>query len=138
MEPDFIPMPGTAAWQLSGPPILSLAALRAGLEDFEEAGMDRLRNKSIQLTAYLESLLFSLQDPRLTIITPSDPEMRGCQLSLRFHPPEKRIFQALLDSGVVVDWREPGIIRVAPVPMYNSFREAYTFCVLLRKILKAL
>lgn len=138
MEPDFIPMPGAAAWQLSGPPILSLAGMRAGLEDFEEAGMERLRNKSVQLTAYLGSLLDSLQDPRLVIITPADPEMRGCQLSLRLDPPDKRIFHRLMDSGVVVDWREPGIIRVAPVPMYNSFREVYAFYVILRQILKDL
>ncbi len=137
MEPDFLPMSGAAAWQLSGPPILSLAAMRAGLEDFEEAGMQRLRNKSMQLTAFLESLLLSLHDPRLNIITPDNPEMRGCQLSLRLNPPDKRIFHALLDAGIVVDWREPGIIRVAPVPMYNRFQEVYAFYVLLAQILKS-
>ena len=91
----------------------------------------------MQLTAYLESLLVSLQDPRLNIITPDDPEMRGCQLSLRLNPPDKRIFHALLDAGIVVDWREPGIIRVAPVPMYNRFQEVYTCYVLLGQILKS-
>ncbi len=138
MEPDFIPMPGIFSWQLSGPPTLALAAMKAALEDFDTIGMDALRLKSQKLTAYLYKLIDDLEDPRLKVITSSDPYQRGCQLSILLTPPNKQIYQHLMDSGVVCDWREPGIIRVAPVPLYNSFEDVYHFIRRLAVVLKTL
>lgn len=138
MEPDFIAMPGVEAWQVSGPPTLSLAGMKAALEDFEEIGMQALRKKSEALTSYLYSLIQDIRDPRLTIITPSEVDDRGCQLSMLLTPADKKIFYALLDQGIIVDWREPGIIRVAPVPLYNSFEDVYIFAERFASILKAL
>lgn len=125
MEPDFQPIPGVEGWQLSGPPILSLAAMKSPLGDFKLAGMVNLRNKSILLTGFLQTLIESIEDPRLTIITPDDEELRGCQLSILVQPPDRKLYDQLLASGIIVDWREPGIIRIAPVPMYNSFEDVY-------------
>lgn len=138
MEPEFQAMAGVEAWQLSGPPILSLAAMRAALNDFSKAGMVNLRNKSILLTGFLETLIESIEDPRIKIITPGDPAQRGCQLSILIQPPNKNIFLKLIKAGIVVDWREPGIIRIAPVPMYNSFLEIYQFYQRFQQILKSI
>ncbi|MEM9328485.1 MAG: kynureninase [Bacteroidota bacterium] len=129
MENVFKPMQGADGWQLSNMNILGSAAHHASLEIFEAAGMDRLRAKSLKLTAYLETLL---QDnvtirPNIKILTPSNPEERGCQLSLFLPNHGKEIFDELINRGVVLDWREPNVIRVAPTPLYNTFEEVATF-----------
>lgn len=136
MKPRFQPTVGAEGWQLSNPPILPLAALRASLEIFDDAGMDRLRQKSELLTAYLQFLLDDIRDERLQIITPRDPEQRGCQLSIVLRENGKQAFEALSNAGVICDWREPDVIRVAPVPLYNSFEEVYHFYEILRNYLK--
>jgi kynureninase len=126
MEQRFDPAPGAEAWQLSTPPVLAMAPLRASLALFREAGMDRLRQKSRRLTAWLADALESRHADVLDVLTPDDPERRGCQLSLRVHAgPERgrRLFQHLESHGVIADWREPDIIRVAPVPLYTRFRD---------------
>lgn len=127
MGPDFTPIEGVEGWQLSNPPILSLAAVKASLDIFEEVGMDRLREKSLKLTGYLEFLLNNLNSDAFKIMTPSDPERRGCQLSIVVHEGGRAVFDALTEAGVICDWREPDCIRVAPVPLYNSFGDVYKF-----------
>src|SRR5690606_27359533 len=114
-------------WQLSNPPIFQLAALRASLEIFDEATMPALRAKSEKLTGYLEKLLLEINTDRISIITPRDPSDRGCQLSLRVQDADKALFDRITERGVVADWREPDVIRVAPVPVYNSFPDVKRF-----------
>ena len=135
MGPGFVPIPGAEGWQLSNPPILSLAAIRAALEIFDEAGGIRpLREKSVLLTGYLEWLLRRELADSVEIFTPEDPERRGCQLSLRVRSDDgKRVFRRIEASGVTCDWREPDVIRVAPVPLYNAFAEARRFVEILRE-----
>ncbi|MFL6373648.1 MAG: kynureninase, partial [Pyrinomonadaceae bacterium] len=135
MGPEFKPLPGAEGWQISNPPILQMAALRASLEIFDEAGIGALREKSIRLTAYLESLVDEIRDKRISIITPSDPEQRGCQLSIRISEGGKELHQKLLEGGVYCDWREPSVIRVAPAPLYNSFSNVARFGEILRQCL---
>lgn len=130
MEPGFKPMAGAEGWQLSNAPVLGMAAHWASLEMFDEAGMDALKAKSVHLTGYLEFLLdhisASYKDKcQFEIITPRDPEQRGCQLSILLHGQGKDLFNFISDEGIVADWREPNVIRVAPVPMYNSFEDVY-------------
>jgi kynureninase len=127
MAPEFQPMAGAEGWQLSNPPILALAPLRASLEIFHEAGMARLRAKSISLTGYLEFLLENIASPKFTMITPREPERRGAQISLRIRNKGKAFCQELAGAGVVGDWREPDILRIAPVPLYNSYQDVYEF-----------
>ena len=127
MGPEFHPMRGAEGWQISNPPILQMAALRASLEIFDEAGMHALREKSVKLTGYLEYLLNQIDDERISIITPSDPNERGCQLSIRVKDSDKNLFNQLTSRGVFADWREPDVIRVAPAPLYNSFTDVYKF-----------
>jgi kynureninase len=131
MPRTFSPARGARSWQQSNAPVLSMAALKASLDIFREAGVDRLRAKSEHLTAYLEfiirSLNASLPQPLIRIITPEDPARRGCQLSLVFERHGKTIFQKLTERGVIVDWREPDVIRAAPVPLYNSFEDVFLF-----------
>jgi kynureninase len=127
MGPDFHPIAGADGWQLSNPSILSLAALRSSMDIFDEVGMDRLRAKSIQLTAYLEFLLDQCSSSKFEIITSRDPAHRGAQLSLRIPRNGKAVCKQLLDHGVICDWREPDIMRVAPVPLYNSFQDVHRF-----------
>ncbi len=130
MEKDFVPEPDADAWQLSNAPILLLATHHASLELFDRAGMHNLRLKSLQLTAYLEYLIHQVNEEvsaSLGILTPQNPEQRGCQLSIIVEPNGKAVFDGLIASGVMVDWREPNIIRAAPVPIYNSFQDVFHF-----------
>lgn len=127
MPPVFRPIAGAEGWQLSNPSILPLAALRASLSLFDQAGMDALRAKSVQLTGYLEFLLRAGASDRWHIITPEDPAQRGCQLSLRVPVGGRAIFDRLAAQGVICDWRAPDVIRVAPVPLYNSYEDVRRF-----------
>ena len=136
MDKRFAPMPGAEGWQLSNPPIFQLAALKASLDVFEAAGMKNLIEKSKRLTGYLEFLLNGIGDERISVITPADPEMRGCQLSIRVRNADKNLFQAISDRGAIADWREPDVIRVAPVPLYNSFADVYQFAEILKDCLQ--
>jgi len=138
MEPGFRPIPGAEGWQLSNPPILSLAAIRASLDVFMEAGgMEPLREKSVRLTGYLEWLLRQELAGAIEILTPADPRQRGCQLSLRVTSSGagRDVFEKLEAAGVTCDWREPDVIRVAPVPLYNRFEEVHRFVEILREAL---
>jgi len=138
MEKGFVPVQSAEGWQLSTPSPILYAALRASLEIFEEAGMQKLREKSLQLTGYLYFLLDELKmhpaGARVKILTPADPEKRGCQVSLLFEQQGRAIFDALMKEGIFVDWREPNVIRLAPVPLYNQFEEVWKFCDLLKRI----
>jgi len=136
MEPDFVPIPTAEGWQLSNAPVLSMAALKASLDIFDEVGMEALREKSKKLTGYMHYLLTESRLP-LTIITPADPLQRGCQLSIMMHHHGKAIFDQLEPNGVICDWREPNVIRLAPVPLYNNFMDAFEFVEILKKLLKA-
>jgi kynureninase len=130
MGPDFVPIPGAEGWQLSNPPILGLAPLLASLEIFDDIGMPALREKSLQLTGYLEFLLHERLHDRIEIITPANPAERGCQLSLRVRADRNRaraIYETLEQRGVTCDWREPDVIRLAPVPLYNRYADVYNF-----------
>jgi kynureninase len=132
MGPEFKPLAGAEGWQISNPPILQMAVLRASLEIFAEAGMAALRDKSVKLTAYLESLINDIGDDRLQVITTQDPEQRGCQLSIKIAGDGRSVFDRLVSRGVYADWREPSVIRVAPVPLYNSFADVHRFSEILR------
>lgn len=135
MGPDFDPLPGAEGWQLSNPPILSMAAIRASLDIFTEAGFDNLRKKSVQLTSYLEFLIQDSNPGSIQLITPENPEERGCQLSIQVKNAGKNLFRQIRNAGIVGDWREPDVVRVAPVPLYNTFEEVYRFSQKLKKIL---
>lgn len=126
MGPEFVPSPGADGWQLSNPPILALAPLRASLPIFLDAGMVALRRKSLALTAYLERQLLDALGEELSILTPTDPAQRGCQLSIRLRRGRERgqqLYRELLAQGIVCDWREPDILRASPVPLYNRFED---------------
>lgn len=135
MRHDFDALSGAEGWQLSNPAILSMAAIRASLDIFEEAGFDNIINKSKKLTGYLEFLIGELNDNRINIITPNNPEERGCQLSIQVKSADKNLHTQLTKSGVISDWREPDVIRVAPAPLYNSFEDVYKFIQQLKKVL---
>ena len=127
MSPNFQPMPGAEGWQLSNPSILSLAALRASMDIFHEAGMERLRAKSISLTGYLEFLLNLNAPPGFSIITPQESQRRGAQLSIRIPRNGHALCEQLAHEGIHGDLREPDIFRVAPVPLYNSYQDVFRF-----------
>ncbi len=130
MAPEFVPELGAEGWQLSNPPVLGLAPLRASLALFDEAGGDALREKSLQLTGYLEAMVRARLSNVLQIITPSEPERRGCQLSLRViggRPQGRSLFEYLQAAGVLGDWREPDVIRISPTPMYNRYQDIHRF-----------
>jgi kynureninase len=128
LEPEFIPVSSADGWQISNPPIFSMAPLRASLAIFDDAGgMKRLRTKSIRLTSYLEFLLTEIGSKKFTVITPHDPDARGCQLSILAHERPKELLKDLDAASVKCDFREPNIIRVAPTPLYNSFHEVWRF-----------
>ena len=130
MPDSFNPIQSAEGWQLSNPPILSLAAIRASLSIFDEVGMDKLVTKSKELTNYLLYLLNTIDTDRIEIIT---PEERGCQLSIRVKNGNKNLFDAITEKGVVADWREPDVIRVAPIPLYNSFKDVFNFYSILKE-----
>lgn len=130
MGPEFRPTPGADGWQLSNPPILALAPLRVSLEIFHRAGIARLREKSLALTAYLAWLIEHEVPQLLDVLTPAEPQRRGSQLSLRVKGPRdagRQLFEHLAGRGIVGDWREPDVIRVAPTALYNRFEDAARF-----------
>ena len=135
MRHEFDALAGAEGWQLSNPPILSMAAIRASLSVFAEAGFDNVRKKSEKLTSYLEFLLDGLNDENINIITPRDPEERGCQLSIQLKNANKQLHTELTKAGVISDWREPDVIRVAPAPLYNSFEDVWEFVERLKRLL---
>ena len=131
MKKGFITMKGAQGWQLSNAQIFPMAIHKASLDIFSEAGMPALRKKSEEMSAFLESLINLIlaehPDCGLEIITPRDKDSRGCQLSLLAHKKGKALFDALTAEGVIADWREPNVIRLAPVPLYNSFMDCWKF-----------
>jgi kynureninase len=127
MPADFDPMHGAEGWQISNPPIFQLAALRASMSLFDRAGMAPLRAKSERLTGYLEYLIHDLALSGVRLITPDDPAQRGAQLSLQIKHHGRALHQHLADAHIICDWREPDVIRVAPVPLYNTFLDVLTF-----------
>ena len=139
MPHDLQPLPGAEGWQISNLPILAAAPLLASLPLFDKAGMPALRAKSVRLTGYLEFLLRTQLADSLTILTPADPEARGCQLSLRLRrtPSEAhKVFDALAAAGITGDWRAPDVIRAAPIPLYNTFVEVWEFAAALGRLLR--
>ncbi len=130
MAPEFVPELGAEGWQLSNPPVLGLAPLRASLELFDQASMEALRAKSLQLTGYLETQVRARLPHVLHIVTPTEPQRRGCQLSLRVaggRAQGRSLFEYLQSVGVLGDWREPDVIRISPTPMYNRYRDVLRF-----------
>ncbi len=130
MGPQFDPTPGADGWQLSNPPILGLAPLRAALDQFDRATLPALRAKSESLTGYLEKLIDADLRDVLQVVTPRDPAQRGCQLSLRVAGGRERgraLFDFLATRGVLGDWREPDVIRVSPAPLYNTHADVLRF-----------
>jgi kynureninase len=126
-EPHFIPKPGADGWQISNPPILAMAPLRASLELFEKAGMIRIREKSEKLTNYLEMLLDKVPTRKITQLTPRHPAQRGSMLALEIQDRPRELVQSLEAKGIVCDFREPNVIRVTPCPLYNTFNDVWTF-----------
>lgn len=136
MLDEFIPMETAEAWQLSNPPIFSMAPLLASLEIFHEAGIEKIRTKSEELTSYLEELLENELEDKIEIITSKSRKDRGCQLSLRLRNTFPEIMDKLHQNGLLADWREPDVIRVAPVPLYNSFDDCFQFVERIKKIVR--
>ena len=141
MEPGFQAMPGAEGWQLSNAPVLGMAAHLASLELFEAAGMERIGQKRDQMTAFLEFIIDDISEKNkekctFELITPRDKTQRGAQLSIKANGQGKALFNALSDLGVVADWREPNVIRIAPAPLYNSFEDCYWFGQLLQEAIQ--
>jgi kynureninase len=135
MKKEFKPASGAEGWQISNYPVLSGAAQLAALEIFRKAGMKRLVKKSRLLSSYLYFLLKEIPSDRFVVITPEDPSQRGSQLSILMKSDGKKVFQSLAKAGVIADWREPDVIRIAPVPLYNTFEEVYRFAGIFNEIL---
>ncbi|NRB60015.1 MAG: kynureninase [Winogradskyella sp.] len=135
MRDEFDQLPGAEGWQLSNPPILSMAAIKASLDVFKAANFEELCKKSKQLTGYFEFLLNQLGDDSIRIITPSNPDERGCQLSIQVKNADKSLHHKLTEAGIITDWREPDVIRCAPVPLYNSYKDVFGFVERLKTIL---
>jgi kynureninase len=139
MDKGFEPIPTAEGWQLSNAPVLSMAAHKASLDIFEEAGFNKLVLKSKQLAAYLHFILKNINQQQtekvIEIITPSDEAEHGCQVSMLMLKDGKKIFDELMKQGVIADWREPNVIRVAPVPLYNSFEDIYRFGEIISKVI---
>jgi kynureninase len=139
MEPDFDPVHGADGWQISNLPILSLAPYLASVEMFAEVGMDKLIAKRNLITSYLEFILHEidreLEEAEFEILTPSNQEERGCQLSVYLHGQGRELFDRLMKNGVITDWREPNVIRLAPAPFYCSFEDMYEFGQILKQLI---
>tara|TARA_B100000401_G_C52803782_1_gene720027 strand:+ start:444 stop:1721 length:1278 start_codon:yes stop_codon:yes gene_type:complete len=140
MEPGFKPMIGAEGWQLSNAPVLGMAAHLASLEIFHEAGMENIGRKRDILTAFLEFIIEDISERNkdkceFEIITPKSIENRGAQLSVLAHGKGKKMFDKLTEQGVIADWREPNVIRIAPAPLYNSFEDCWYFGEILEKAL---
>ena len=139
MEPDFDPVHGADGWQISNLPILSLAPYLASVEMFAEVGMDKLIAKRNLITSYLEFVLHEidkeLEGADFEILTPSNQEERGCQLSVYLHGQGRELFDRLMKNGVITDWREPNVIRLAPAPFYCSFEDMYEFGQILKELI---
>jgi kynureninase len=134
LEPEFIPVASADGWQISNPSIFSMAPLRASLATFDDAGgMEALSAKSIRLTGYLEFLLTEIGSKKFTVITPRNPDQRGCQLSILAHEHPKELLKELETANVKCDFREPNVIRVAPTPLYNTFHEVWRFARILAR-----
>lgn len=141
MEPNFDPVRSANGWQISNLPILSLAPYLASVEMFAEVGMKKLIKKRDLITSYLEFILHEIDkevDSTFEIITPSNPEERACQLSVFLHGEGRNLFDYLMTNGVITDWREPNVIRLAPVPLYTSFEDMYDFGQMLKKGIQSL
>jgi kynureninase len=134
MEKGFIPKATAESWQMSNAQVFNMVAHNASLDIFDKAGMKELREKSEKLTGYMEYLLRDVTELPFVIITPDHPRRRGCQLSLLFAERGREVFEKLTDAGVVADWREPNVIRIAPVPLYNSFEDCYRFYEVLKSL----
>lgn len=132
MRKGFVPAKGAASWQMSNAPVFNMVAHKASLDIFDKLTVEKLREKSLKLTAYLYFLLQQLDHLKFEIITPAEPHRRGAQLSMLFAEQGREVFEFLEQNGVVADWREPNVIRVAPVPMYNSYEDVYRFYELLK------
>ncbi|WP_452599360.1 kynureninase [Pontimicrobium sp. MEBiC01747] len=137
MRGEFDVLPGAEGWQLSNPPILSMAAIKASADMFNEVGMDKLIAKSKKLTGYFEYLINELNNSDIKIITPSNPDERGCQLSIQVKNADRALHNKLTEAGVISDWREPDVIRCAPVPLYNSFEDVFNMVEKLKTLLNA-
>lgn len=141
MEPTFDPVEGANGWQVSNLPVLSLAPYLASVEMFEEVGMEKLIQKRNQITSYLEFILHEIDkevaSAEFEVITPANQNERGCQLSVYLHGQGKELFNSLMQSGVITDWREPNVIRLAPVPFYTSFEDMYDFGQILKKLINS-
>ncbi|WP_303317113.1 kynureninase [Flavivirga abyssicola] len=137
MRHEFDVLPGAEGWQLSNPPILSMAAIKASLDIFNKIGIKKLTEKSKKLTGYFEFLLKQLGEDTIKIITPENPEERGCQLSIQVLNANKALHHKLTAAGVISDWREPDVIRCAPTPLYNSFQDVYYMVDKLKDMLKS-
>ena len=140
MKSGFKPMPGAEGWQLSNAPVLSMAACKASMEIFDEVGMEKLESKSFLLTNYMEFILNDIstryRNCNFEVITPKETIARGCQLSVLMHGQGKNMFDFLTQEGVIADWREPNVIRMAPVPLYNTFNDVYQLGQIIEKALK--
>lgn len=134
MAKGFIPQKGAASWQMSNAPVFNMVALNASLDIFSKAPMSSLREKSELLTGYMEFLLKQVTNLSFEVITPTDPARRGCQLSMLFSERGREVFEKLTENGVIADWREPNVIRIAPVPLYNTFEDVYRFYEILMAI----
>ena len=135
MRQPFDVMSGAEGWQLSNPPILSMAAIKASLDIFEKVGMDALVKKSKKLTGFFEYLVNEIASDTIEIITPTNPNERGCQLSLQVKNADKNLHKKLTENNIITDWREPDVIRCAPVPMYTSFEDVYHMVTILESLL---
>ena len=135
MRQPFDVMEGAEGWQLSNPPILSMAAIKASLDLFDTVGMDALREKSEKLTGYFEFLIEQIASDDIQIITPVNPKERGCQLSIQVKNADKSLHEKLTAHHIITDWREPDVIRCAPVPLYTSFEDVYRLVSVLKKLL---
>jgi kynureninase len=135
MGPEFVPVPTADAWSLSNPPVMALSPVRVSLEIFDRVGIANLRVKSERLTAYLQSLIDDIQASARGVIevTPREVTARGCQFSLAVRDRPRDLFNALTADGVMCDFREPNVIRIAPVPLYNTFHDCWRFAQILRR-----